>query len=75
MFGRTPTSSLLERVEAHIDRLDQALKESAELLHSLKRADHEDWIRRLHERLGAVAPETKPDEPAPEQSKRPFYRA
>ena len=55
MLTRTPTSALLERVEKHIDRLDRALKESEDLLASLKRADREDWIRRLHERLTAEA--------------------
>ena len=48
-----PTSALLERVEKHIDRLDRALKDSEDLLLSLKRADRGDWIRQVHERLAA----------------------
>ena len=75
MFGRTPTSTLLERVAAHIERLDRALKETEDLLHSLKRADREDWIGRLHERLAAAAPEAKRGETAPERPKRPVYRS
>ena len=55
MLGRMPTSALLERVEAHIDRLDRALKDSEDLLSSVKRVDREDWIRQLHERLTAYA--------------------
>ena len=53
LSGRMPTSALLERVEKHIDRLDRALKESEDLLISLKRIDRDDWIRQLHERLAA----------------------
>jgi hypothetical protein len=55
MRGKLPTSALLERVEAHIDRLDRALKESEDLLRSVKRIDREDWIRQLHDRLAAYA--------------------
>lgn len=54
MLGRMPTSALLERVEAHINRLDRALKDSEDLLHSVKRVDRDDWIRQLHERLTTV---------------------
>ena len=75
MFGRTPTSTLLERVAAHIERLDRALKETENLLHSLKQGDRENSIRRLHDRLAGVTPESASDETAPEQPKRPFYRS
>ena len=56
MRTRTPTSALLEKVEKHIDRLDRALRESEDLLKSLKRTDREDWIRALHERLVSEPP-------------------
>ena len=63
MLGRMPTSALLERVEAHIDRLDRALKDSEDLLHSVKSGDRGDWIRQLHERLAAHAAEAVGDDP------------
>jgi hypothetical protein len=77
VLGRTSTSTLLQRVEAHIDRLDRALKETEDLLHSLQRRDRDEWIRRLYERLTGTAPnpETRTDDAAPEQSKPPFYRS
>ena len=56
-----PTSALLERVEQHINRLDQALKDSENLLILLKSGDREDWIRQLQERLAAASP--PPDAP------------
>jgi hypothetical protein len=58
MFVRTPASALLERVEKHIDRLDQVLKDSEELLASIRRGDREDWIRELQNRLDRYAVET-----------------
>jgi hypothetical protein len=58
MFVRTPASALLERVEKHIDRLDQVLKDSEELLASIRRGDREDWIRELQTRLDRYAAET-----------------
>jgi hypothetical protein len=69
MFGRMPTSALLERVAAHIDRLDQALKETEDLLLSLERRDRDDWIRQVHERLAG-----EPSAPASEPA-RPYYRS
>jgi hypothetical protein len=61
MFVRTPASALLERVEKHIDRLDQVLKDSEELLASIRRGDREDWIRELQTRLDRYAAETSSD--------------
>ena len=58
MLGRMPTSALLERVEAHINRLDRALKDSENLLHSVKHVDRDDWIRQLHERLTSASSPT-----------------
>lgn len=56
---RMPTSALLERVEQHINRLDQALKETEAVLHAVRSGDRDDWIRQLQERLAAAAkPET-----------------
>ena len=76
MPGRTPTSALLERVEKHIDRLDRALKDSEDLLSSLKRADREDWIRQLHERL-AAAPKAEAiaKDEASERPAQPYCRS
>jgi hypothetical protein len=54
-----PTSALLQRVEQHINRLDQALKETEDLLNAVRARDREDWIKQLQERLTAAAkPET-----------------
>ena len=76
MLDRTPTTTLLERIEAHIDRLDQTLKDSEDLLLSLKRRDREEWIRRLHERLTGTAPNPEPrTEAHAEQPRNPFYRS
>ncbi|HEX5866185.1 MAG TPA: hypothetical protein VFY72_00650 [Beijerinckiaceae bacterium] len=52
---RMPTSALLQRVEQHISRLDRALKETEDLLNSLRACDREDWIRQLQERLTTAA--------------------
>ena len=70
MLGRMPTSALLERVEAHINRLDRTLKDSEDLLHSLKHVDRDNWIRQLHERLTGASISNTVDqvealEPAP----------
>jgi hypothetical protein len=70
-----PTSTLLERVEQHINRLDQALKDSESLLNSLKRADREDWIRQLQERLAAHPKLDIPDEVTWTSSAEPYYRS
>jgi hypothetical protein len=72
-----PTSALLERVEQHIDRLDQALKDSENLLNSLKRGDRDDWIRQLQERLAAPPqPEPEvPDEVTWTTPAQPYYRS
>lgn len=77
MLGRTSTSTLLQRVEAHIDRLDRALKETEDLLHSLQRRDRDELIRRLHERLTGIARDSdaQTHEDAPEQPRRPLYRS
>jgi hypothetical protein len=54
-----PTSALLQRVEQHINRLDQALKETEDLLNAVRARDREDWIKQLQARLTAAAkPET-----------------
>ena len=54
-----PTSALLQRVEQHINPLDQALQETEDLLNAVRACDREDWIRQLQERLTAAAkPET-----------------
>jgi hypothetical protein len=74
MFGRMPTSALLERVAAHIDRLDQTLKETEDLLLSLERRDRDDWIRQVHQRLTAT-PSTNAVGEVPEQPSRPYYRS
>ena len=66
----TPTSALLERVEKHIDRLDRALKESEDLLASVRRIDREEWIRQLYERLAAASRRTTPSAQG-EPSERP----
>jgi hypothetical protein len=55
MFVKAPTSALLQRVEKHIDRLDQVLKDSEDLLAAIQRGDREDWIRELQNRLDACA--------------------
>ncbi len=74
-----PTSALLERVEQHINRLDRALKDSEDLLLSLKSGDRDDWIRQLQERL---APAPKPEAPndvtwtaEPANPASPYYRS
>ena len=57
-----PTSALLERVEQHIDRLDRTLRETEDLLRTVRGGDREDWIRRLQERLAAApTPEAQDD--------------
>ena len=76
MLNRLPTSALLARVEAHIDRLDQVLRDSQELLDALNRGERDDLIRQLHARLagallGDAGGANRPDDdPA-----RPFYRS
>jgi hypothetical protein len=76
MLGSMPTSALLERIEKHIDRLDQALKDSEDLLSSLKRPDRDEWILELHERLAvATRPVHADDERGPEQPAKPYYRS
>jgi hypothetical protein len=57
-----PTSALLERVEQHINRLDQALKETEDLLKSVGGGDREDWIRQWQERLAAASPTPDDDD-------------
>lgn len=69
-----PTSALLERVEQHINRLDRALKETEDLLNSVRSGDREDWIRQLQERLAAAARPESPDE-ACAASAEPYCRA
>jgi len=70
-----PTSALLERVEQHINRLDQALKDSEELLNALKRDDRAEWIRALQERLAAPPTPDAPDEVAWAAPAEPYYRS
>ena len=74
MLGRMPTTTLLERVEQHINRLDRALKESEDLLISIRRVDRGDWIRLLHERLSAHPTSGEGEAPA-EAPAQPFYRS
>ncbi len=61
MFRRAPTSALLQRVEKHIDRLDQVLRDSEDLLAAIQRGDREDWIRELQNRLDAYASQAVSD--------------
>jgi hypothetical protein len=61
MFMRAPTSALLQRVEKHIDRLDQVLRDSEDLLAAIQRGDREDWIRELQNRLDAYATQAVSD--------------
>jgi hypothetical protein len=61
MFMRAPTSALLQRVEKHIDRLDQVLRDSEDLLAAIQRGDREDWIRELQNRLDAYAAQAVSD--------------
>ncbi len=70
-----PTSALLERVEQHINRLDQALKDSESLLLSLKNGDRENWIRQLQERLTAPPQPAVPDDIAWTAPAEPYYRS
>ena len=70
-----PTSALLERVEQHINRLDQALKDSENLLNSVKRGDRDDWIRQLQERLTAAPKPEVPDEVTWTAPAQPYYRS
>jgi hypothetical protein len=70
-----PTSALLERVEQHINRLDQALKDSETLLLSLKNGDRENWIRQLQERLTAPPQPDVPDDLAWTAPAEPYYRS
>ena len=70
-----PTSALLERVEQHINRLDQALKDSENLLNSLKRGDRDDWIRQLQERLAAPPIPEATDDVAWTAPAEPYYRS
>ena len=72
---RMPTSALLERVEQHINRLDQALKDSENLLNSVKRGDRDDWIRQLQERLAAPPQPEVPDEVTWTAPAQPYYRS
>ena len=58
MFVRRPASTLLESVEKHIDRLDQVLRDSEDLLAAIRRGDREDWIRELQIRLDSFATES-----------------
>jgi hypothetical protein len=71
---RMPTSALLERVEQHINRLDQALKDSEDLLLSLKSGDRDDWIRELQERL-APAPQPEAPDEVTWAAAKPYYRS
>ena len=61
MFVKAPTSALLQRVEKHIDRLDQVLKDSEDLLAAIQCGDREDWIRELQNRLDAYAAQAVSD--------------
>jgi hypothetical protein len=70
---RMPTSALLERVEQHINRLDQALKDSENLLNSLKRGDRDDWIRDLQERLTDPSQPDAQDDIAWTAPAEPYY--
>ena len=72
---RMPTSALLERVEQHINRLDQALKDSETLLSSLKSGDREDWIQQLEERLTVPPQPEAPAEVAWTMPGEPYYRS
>jgi hypothetical protein len=76
LLNRLPTSALLARVEAHIERLDQVLRDSEELLNALKRGERDDLIRQLHARLAGTSPrdadgvDGRTNDPA-----RPFYQS
>ena len=61
MFMRAPTSALLQQVEKHINRLDQVLRDSEDLLAAIQRGDREDWIRELQNRLDAYAAQAVSD--------------
>jgi hypothetical protein len=74
VLGRTPTTTLLERVEDHIDRLDRTLKDSEDLLLALRRGDRGDWIRLLHQRL-AGEPALEAAETPSDEARQPFYRS
>ena len=58
---RTPTSTLLNRIETHIDRLDRVLRDCEELLDAIRHGDRADWITELQKRLDAHAAEAVSD--------------
>jgi hypothetical protein len=76
LLNRLPTSALLARVEAHIDRLDQVLRDSEELLDALNRGERDDLIRQLDARLaGALGGDANGADRQADDPARPFYRA
>ena len=56
-----PTSTLLNRIEQHVDRLDRVLRDCEDLLDAIRRGDRADWITELQSRLDAHAAEAVSD--------------